>query len=335
MSRYRLTLEPLTAFATPLKGDTLFGQLCWMLRHLAGPEALTENLQGYEAGRPFLVVSDALPHGFLPRPTLPAHLLGFDMIDAANRKAAKRLQWLPMTALDQPLESWHEHLIASGDKGDHKVPAPYLEEQSHNTINRLTDTTGTGQFAPYSRSVSHYDAGTRLDVYVVLDSRLTLATLETLMTRCGQQGFGKEATTGLGKFRLLGSEALPDHNAARHWLTLGPCVPGGAPDTADAPGAGTWVAEESFYNLHVRFGRHGDLAAVSGQPYKNPVVMAQTGALLTSRVPGALDYIGRGLGGRGELSRALPETVHQGYAPVMPVSTSLSLAEASGAKEMA
>lgn len=318
MPRYRLTIEPLTAFATPPKGDTLFGQLCWTMRHLAGLDAITECLQGYDAGRPFMVVSDALPHGFLPRPTLPAHLLGFDMADAANRKAAKRLQWLPITALEQPLAHWHAHLVAGGDTG----AAPCPEEQSHNTINRLTNTTGTGQFAPYSRAVHHYAPGTRLDIYVTLDARITLETLETLMRRCGQQGFGKEATTGLGKFRLVGSEALPAHAAARHWMTLAPCVPGRHDTT---PGAGTttgatpWVAEASFYSLHVRFGRHGDLAALSGQPYKNPVVMAQTGALLTCRTPTALAYAGGGLGGHGELSRALPETVHQGYAPVVPV----------------
>lgn len=329
MPRYRLTIEPLTAFATPLKGDTLFGQLCWTLRHMAGLEVLSENLQGYATGRPFLVVSDALPHGFLPRPTLPAHLLGFDMADAANRKAAKRLQWLPLSALDQPLETWHRHLVASGTKENGMVTTSYPEEQSHNTINRLTNTTGTGQFAPYSRSVSHYAAGTRLDIYVVLDPRLTLDTLEALMTRCGQQGFGKEATTGLGKFRLVSSEALSEHGAARHWLTLAPCVPGGQGADRKASDA-AWVADASFYSLHVRFGRHGDLAAISGQPYKNPVVMAQTGALLTRLSADALDHVGRGLGGHGELSRALPETVHQGYAPVVPVIAGTALDDTTG-----
>jgi CRISPR-associated protein Csm4 len=311
MPRYRLTIEPLTAFATPMKGDTLFGQLCWALRHAAGADTLAACLAGYGEGRPFLVVSDAQPHGFLPRPTLPAHLLGFDMADAANRKAAKRRLWLRESALSEPLEAWHQHLVESREAG----AATHLEEQSHNTINRLTGTTGTGQFAPYSRAVNHYPPGTRLDVHVVLDERLVIATLERLMAHCGQQGFGKEATTGLGKFRVVNWEAQPEAMESRHWLTLGPSVPG---DSA-------WVAEESFYSLHVRFGRHGDLAALSGQPYKNPVVMAQTGALLTRHEPAALAMVGKGLGGTGELSRALPQTVHQGYAPVVPVSVGASL----------
>ena len=45
MKTYRLTLRPLTAFGTPLAGDTLFGQLCWALRHRLGNAALTRLLE--------------------------------------------------------------------------------------------------------------------------------------------------------------------------------------------------------------------------------------------------------------------------------------------------
>ena len=61
MQTYRLTLQPLSALGTPLAGDTLFGQLCWTLRHQLGNDALTALLAGYTQGQPFAVVSDALP----------------------------------------------------------------------------------------------------------------------------------------------------------------------------------------------------------------------------------------------------------------------------------
>jgi CRISPR-associated protein Csm4 len=49
------------------------------------------------------------------------------------------------------------------------------------------------------------------------------------------------------------------------------------------------------------------------------VLLADSAAGLTpaSYEPRALT--GQGLGGNGSLSRALPETVHQGYAPVIGV----------------
>ncbi len=42
-----VTLTPLSAFATPLKGDTLFGQLCWAIRNRLGEAYLNQCLEGY------------------------------------------------------------------------------------------------------------------------------------------------------------------------------------------------------------------------------------------------------------------------------------------------
>ena len=72
MQTYCYTLSPLSAFGTPLAGDTLFGQLCWTLRHQLGNARLDELLLGYTRGKPFLVVSDALPAGHVPLPNVPS-----------------------------------------------------------------------------------------------------------------------------------------------------------------------------------------------------------------------------------------------------------------------
>ncbi|PIW72238.1 MAG: CRISPR-associated protein Csm7, partial [Hydrogenophilales bacterium CG12_big_fil_rev_8_21_14_0_65_61_21] len=50
-------ITPLSAFGTPPKGDTLFGQLCWALRNRLGEARLTQLLDGYTVGRPFVVIS--------------------------------------------------------------------------------------------------------------------------------------------------------------------------------------------------------------------------------------------------------------------------------------
>ena len=75
MNSFRLTLHPRSAFGTPLAGDTLFGQLCWALRHLLGNTRLNTLLDGYTNGQPFAVISDALPKRFLPLPILPSSFL--------------------------------------------------------------------------------------------------------------------------------------------------------------------------------------------------------------------------------------------------------------------
>lgn len=63
MTTVRLTLQPASAFGTPLLGEILFGQMCWAFVRLYGEERLADLLEGYVDGRPFAVLSDAFPSG--------------------------------------------------------------------------------------------------------------------------------------------------------------------------------------------------------------------------------------------------------------------------------
>lgn len=77
----------------------------------------------------------------------------------------------------------------------------------------------------------------------------------------------------------------------------------------------------SHWQVVTRFGRHGDVAVQSGAPFKRPVLLAKAGSVFW---PEQLDpgqaFIGQGLGGTAApISLAMPETVQQGYAPVVPI----------------
>ena len=106
MQTYRLTLQPLSALGTPLAGDTLFGQLCWTLRHQLGNDALTALLAGYTQGQPFAVVSDALPQGHLPLPSLPSS--AWQAEAGSDRKVLKKKRWLPLSSLREQLPKWQQ-----------------------------------------------------------------------------------------------------------------------------------------------------------------------------------------------------------------------------------
>lgn len=321
MIRIRLTLLPRTAFGTHLLGDTLFGQLCWAIRHRFGEDRLTELLGGYIHGRPFLVVSDAFPSGYLPRPVLPADR--YATPDNTDRKEIKRRRWLPLAESARPLQEW-----LGQSQTDTEVGKRIEESQPHNSINRLTGTTGTGMFAPYQTSQLWFQTSAQLDCYCLLDSdRLSRDELFACFEDMGTFGYGRDASVGLGKFVLEShdSAALPAHPQANALLTLAPCAPQGL----------GLDPERSFYQTFTRFGRHGDTAVQSGKPFKTPLLLAATGAVFTPRPTGEAafttllppgegpgvraDFIGQGLGGAGRLSKALPATVHQGYAPVLPV----------------
>lgn len=308
MSIYTARITPLTAFGTPPKGDSLFGQLCWALRNRHGEARLTELLDGYTTGRPFAVVSDALPAGHLPRPALPGHC--FHPLADADRKAIKKRVWLPIEHFSKPVADWLAHCRADGDlPGYVATPHPH----PHNTIDRRTGTTGEG-FAPYTLTRLWYGPGCALDIHIVLDeTRLAVAELEQALRDIGALGFGRDASIGLGRFQVeaLVPAELPMQADADAWLTLAPCAPQGL----------DWDAKRCAYTVFNRFGRHGDIGVHHGNPFKTPVLLANTGAVLAPRqgtVVG-MSFTGRGLGGDGSLSKAIPQTVHQGYAPVVGI----------------
>ncbi len=320
MPTTRARIIPKSAFGSPLFGDTLFGQVCWAIRNRQGEARLDFLLQGYTAGQPFLVVSDALPSGHVPCPTLPRHV--FRLPDSADRKAAKKRRWLPLDRLNEPIADWLSHCLTSEEL---PTGRGVLRSQPHNTINRETGTTGTGMFAPYAMEQLWYSERAALrsngaaqaetgsfDIYLVSDSnRLTVDELSTAVSDIGQLGFGRDASIGLGRFDLAAMEetSLPSQAVGDAWLTLAPCAPQGL----------SLDPARSFYQVFTRFGRHGDVEVLRGNPFKTPVLMAAGGAVLSPPIFEDRSFIGQGLGGDGSLSKSLPETVQQGYAPVIGI----------------
>lgn len=334
MQAYTFTLKPLSAFATELKGDTLFGQLCWAIRNCFGEARLIELLQGYTDGQPFAVVSDAFPYGHVPKPTVPNWF--FDDADPEQRKLLKKKVWMPLEKINLPLPEWQQVCKSPAElfpetmvEGKPAKKWQMDDIQPHNTIDRMTGTTGTGEFAPYSMTQHWFKQDVLLDCHIVLDTeKLSLDELKDCLQDIGHFGFGKDATIGAGKFELVGDANTmrrPEVTAADVCLTLAPCAPQGL----------KFNASRSFYQPFTRFGRHGDVAVhKAGKPFKNPVLLAQTGAIMGA-TPDTL-FIGQGLGGdKQKLSNSIAGTVHQGYSPVLPVGLSTKITDALDKLEQA
>lgn len=321
MKRFIFTLIPKTAFATPLQGDTLFGQCCWAILHLYGEEKLTNLLDGYTNNQPFMIIADALPKGFIARPTLPAEFLGFDTSDTQQRKAQKGQKWFPVSVLNQPLKQWADNALTETEMMTNLgLTGRYLisdEAQDHNSLNRLTGTTGSGDgFAPFQRQTYWYHPNIQLSLIIELDeTRLTVAELLSLLQWIGETGYGKEASCGLGKFEITLDDTvnpkLVEGIKANAWLTLAACAPQGL----------NWQSKHCYYSIFTRFGRHGDRAVHQGNPFKNPILMAASFAVLTPNdVQINLGFTGQGLSG---VSKTIKPTVQQGYAPVFPIHLEL------------
>ncbi len=316
MQRLIFTLQPQTAFATPLSGDTLFGQCCWAIRHIYGEDKLKDLLQGYTDNQPFMVVANALPHGFLARPTLPSDFLGFSDDDAKQRKQQKAKKWFPQSLLSKPLTQWAGEAQSDAEmmqsSGLNHQRYLLTQAQDHNSLNRQTGTTGKESgFAPFQRQTFWYHPAIKLSLIIELDEqRLTPAELLTVLQQVGWQGYGKEASCGLGKFEIaIDHSASPATiNNPDAWLTLAPCAPQGL----------SWHSQRCYYQVLTRFGRHGDIAVhQQGGAFKNPLLMAAGFAVLSPKEADiSQGFTGQGITG---VSKTIPASVHQGYAPVYPL----------------
>jgi len=313
MQAYQFTLKPLTAFATAIYGDTLFGQLCWAIRNRYGEDKLTELLDGYTENQPFAIVSNAFPEGYIPLPKIPGYY--YKEVAGLDRKSVKKLAWLPLDALSKSLSEWLQYAKSETEiaqsYGEKKISR--LQEthpQPHNSINRQTGTTGDG-FAPYSIEQHWFHPQLQWHCYIQIDEQRTdIESIQQCLEDIGLIGYGRDASIGMGKFALKECQVFQFNaqNKANACLTLAPCA---------AQGQG-YNVEKSYYQIFTRFGRHGDRAVQQGKPFKNPVLLAQAGAVF-SIADNKKNWIGQGIGGQGELSKIIPGTVQQGYSPVVDI----------------
>ncbi|MFN3395986.1 MAG: type III-A CRISPR-associated RAMP protein Csm4 [Thermodesulfovibrionales bacterium] len=343
MKTYEITIKPTSGFGTPLKGDTLFGHICWQVAYddsLLGM-SISKLLADYTAS-PFLIVSSAFPKinnsYALKRPDMPLDMLfdfsGNSKADIiAKRKELKSRHWMfvkngsrVQSIISDELYKGDEQLFSelfpSKDvetqrqmrkKGIKSFVIDYT--QSHNTINRLTGKTGEGQFAPYSVDQRVFINEAELVIFAGLRDDITIEGVVRSLKQIGASGFGKDASTGLGRFEVsdykeidLCTIGADNPNAC---YTLAPSVP-----EKDA-------FSKMFFTPFTRFGRHGDVLAKSGRPFKNPVIMADEGAVFVAREASVFNkpFIGTAVLG---ISKAEPNSVTQGYSLYIPIKVEVS-----------
>ncbi len=336
---YEATISPLAGFGTPLKGDTLFGHFCWQAAY--DPSLLNSSLDALIESypeKPFVVFSSAFPKlGNAPhrycfkRPDIPLRLLAsFKGLEREERikaeKVHRKQKWMEIEGDPGVIDPSNapfrtdRYLISGAIDGMKEKPRTRAKQdespeftksftQPHNSINRLTETTGEAPFAPYNQKITHYFPGATLALFILIDESATdIQRVAKALKRIGAWGFGKDASIGMGRFQLGGTRSIsvPMRSDANACYTLAPSIPG-----KDA-------FEKTWFKTFVRYGKHGDRLARSGNPFKNPVIMADEGAVY---IPGTPDVFNKPyLGGAvTDVSLSMPTAVVQGYAPYLPM----------------
>ncbi len=336
MNLYEITIKPISGFGTPLKGDTIFGHFCWQAVHdsdlLTG--GLEKNIADY-AEKPFAIFSSAFPKSescyFLKRPDMPLNLI-FPSEDQDKEKfhddlkKNKKKKWMKIK----------ENLMIDISKGEFWADKELVERffrqlpqeiqrqiknpeelsdvvmpfsQPHNSINRLTNTTGSSEFAPYSSENFYYYPETELALFVLIDESVTgIQKISKALENIGKWGFGRDASTGMGRFEVREFKKLkiPNIENADACYTLAPCVP-----EKDS-------FEKAYFTPFTRFGKHGNRLANSKNPFKNPVLMADEGAVFKPKDKSFFEkpYMGKAV---TNVSKSMPNAVVQGYTPYLPL----------------
>lgn len=288
MKLYKTTFTPISNFATTLKGDTLFGQICWAIRYTFGNEKLESLLSNYETS-PFLIVSDGFAKNYVPKPSLPSKFLGENNdLKKENRKKI----WLKIDDLQNGFYS-------NAKKDDEAENSDKIEAIVKNSLNYKTFTTDdSGAFAPFSEN--EFSLSPK-DVYFLVDDNFSFDELNQTIKTLSLMGYGKNASIGKGFFEFSDFQEIILRDNSKTFMTLSPSV------------LENQSIKENFYEPFTRFGKHG--AGLNANPFKKPILMANSGAVVVFENSYEKAYIGKAIKGHSSFENA----VHQGYSIIIPI----------------
>lgn len=299
MKLFKITLKLTSPYATEWQADTIWGHLCWMLRFTYGEEALTNFIGRYEKGEPPLLVSNGFTRDLLPRPILPEKQVS-DRDEFRKAKEQKKIRWLTQEEFMRILNG-EEPTLSQNNSKDLGTTNVTLKNQ----INRLTGTTGgnEGETTGHLFDFKQY-CGDTVSIYLKIAGDF-IKTTEELFQILSQSGYGKRKTVGYGHFSIASFEPVGDFpvpEGANGFVTLSNFVP-----AANDPTSGYW-------EIMVKYGKLGEAYAISGNPFKKPLVMFKAGSCFYDSP--CREFYGRLVSG---LSDAYPGIRQYAYALPVPM----------------
>lgn len=271
MAYYRITITPLSTLGTPLVSGTLWGHIAWAIYYVNGEKALKEWLLEQE-DNPWLF-SSFMPAGMLPRPLLKPPLRSRVSPGLGEMRKAKRIkkqQYVEESIFLQVRSNLNEAVLerALGESIDAKngsEPFKIDDVKAHNRIDRLTGSTPESG-GLYFEEVQFFRKGAAYQgfAYTPVPCR---ERLESLLGFVGENGFGRNASTGNGYFQCgIKEEAELFSYEGNRLMSL-------------SHGVMTGNMRKVRYKQHVHFGKiGGHYANGSFSPFKYPLLMMCPGA---------------------------------------------------------
>lgn len=313
---YFIKLRPLTPFGTLPKGDTIFGRLCWEIVYRYGDNKLKDLLNDY-AKNPFMVTSSLYPFKddkiYLKTPSLQLDKL-FTEEERQNKdniKEMKKKKYIELSINDNIFLNTKNPKYTLEEIAKHKKIVIKEYRYTHNTINRLTFTTGKGDdmFSPFDEIYIYYSS--ELGMFIALDeTKLRITEVVEILNSAGKTGFGKDSSIGLGKFEIAENpkNIKFENRNTNLFYALSPFIP----KKEDKNKIGI------SFTPFIRYGKHGDPISKSNKGLKKAIIMCDEGSVIEKKDENVIKENIYGIGITG-ISEVKTETVSQGYTICLPL----------------
>ncbi len=278
MKSVKITVRFKSPVASELQSDTIFGQFAWWYRYKYGEDKLKEALEGFET-KPFIVFSDGFLEDTVAMPILKPQsleqvkdILGDSYYEEIKRiKSARYLRvndkWIMSENVNlSHIKDYIENQAAAAEK-----------EFVRNSINRITNTVDEGLYSTKEKFFTR-----NINIYAKYDDDIiSKEEIAGVFGEIGSFGFGKDKSTGKGRFDLVDIKDSPSILQSKKTKTF----------ISLSSGVSDEYCEILFGKTFTKFGKHSE-ELVFKNPFKNPVVLFQSGSVF--RVKEQKDIYGRG-----------------------------------------
>lgn len=278
-----------------------------------GEEMLEKFLKLYKESKPVFTVSNSFFERdniiFLPNPLLPLNTTKEEktkdekikkFLDYKDSKSQKFFPLVQFNALingdknkfkELQDEEEKQKAINKNKNEEYKNKQPkYVEDlRTSVEISRVTFSSKEGQlfsYAPYyieeelinSKQSKYSETDTIIFIKVLDDDEFKNFDCENILKEIFNIGFGKKKSSGYGQFDVKGFdkfEGFDESEDSNGFITLSNYLPS-ADDGIKA--------EDSYYDLNIKYGKLGEELALSENPFKKPIVFMTSGSCYKTEV---------------------------------------------------
>jgi len=208
MESVKIILKLKSPVITPFLSDTILGHFAWGVAFLKGENELKKLLSDFESS-PFIVFSDGFESGKFPKPYLEPYLMPVEYMDL--NKKYKKAAFVNKEWIFKNIDNLTDEKIFESFITNKKIDNPCVEKvekkppkdkesvlELKNSIDRLINKTTQGL---YSIESTFYKKDFEIELYAKYNKeKIDLNTIKEVLDFIGKRGYGKDKSTGKGKF---------------------------------------------------------------------------------------------------------------------------------------